>query len=258
MLGLEQIESFYPEKMKPFKKNILREYLQYKILEIIYGSEFGEKLVFMGGTAVRILHENTRFSEDLDFDNVGLSRVDFEVLAGIIQRKLGQEGYAVEIKNIFRSACTCIIKISDLLFDYGLTGHRAEKTLIKINAESQNANYQPEKVIINKFDVFLRINTVPVDILLAQKLSAVFGRKRAMGRDFYDVVFLLGKTKPNLDYLKLKLKIKDGADLKRRLLQKCDTLDFDKLAKDVEEFLFEPSDAKKVRYFCDYAEGISF
>lgn len=258
MLGLKQIEAFYPEKLKPFKQNILREYLQYKILEIIYSSEFEEKLVFMGGTAVRILHGNTRFSEDLDFDNVGLSHIEFDVLAETIRRTLGQEGYAVETKNIFRSAYTCIIKISDLLFDYGLTSHQAEKILIKINAEPQNANYQPEKVIINKFDVFLRINTVPAEILLAQKLSAVFGRKRAMGRDFYDVVFLLGKTKPNLDYLKLKLKVKDGADLKQRLLQKCDTLDFDKLAKDVEEFLFEPSDAKKVRYFCDYIEGISF
>ena len=68
MLDLKQVESFYPESLRPFKRNLLREYLQYKILEIIFGSEFGEKLVFMGGTATRIIHENTRFSEDLDFD----------------------------------------------------------------------------------------------------------------------------------------------------------------------------------------------
>ncbi len=43
--------------------------------------------------------------------------------------------------------------------------------------------------------------------------------------------------------------------MKRQLLAKCETLDFEKLARDVEEFLFDPSDAKKVRYFCDYIRG---
>jgi hypothetical protein len=38
MLDLHQIESFYPEHLRAFKKNILREYLQYKVLDIIYDS----------------------------------------------------------------------------------------------------------------------------------------------------------------------------------------------------------------------------
>src|SRR4030067_3765771 len=106
-------------------------------------------------------------------------------------------------------------------------------------------------MIINKFDVFLRINIVPLDILLAQKIYAIFKRKRAMGRDFYDAVFLFSMTKPNLDYLKLKLNIKDIADLKRKLLLKCKSLDFKRLAKDVEPFLFNPSESKKVLLFYD-------
>ncbi len=258
MLDLKQIESFYPESLKPFKKNILREYLQYKILETIFDSRLGEKLAFMGGTAIRIIYGNTRFSEDLDFDNLGLDSKEFEQLTKLIQRKLKLEGYAVEIKNIFRRAFTCHIKIQRILFDYGLTDHQAEKMLIKINAESQNFNYQPDKVILNKFDVFLRINAVPIDILLAQKIYAIFGRHRPMGRDFYDTVFLLGKTKPNLNYLKLKLKIKNGAHLKRLLLERCKKLDFKKLAQEVEQFLFVPADSKKVLYFCEYIKNTEF
>lgn len=72
MLELNQIESYYPEHLRVFKKNILREYLQYKILEIIYDSKFTVNLVFMGGTAIRIIHGGSRFSEDLDFDNINL------------------------------------------------------------------------------------------------------------------------------------------------------------------------------------------
>lgn len=258
MLDLKQIESFYKDNLRPFKRNILREYLQYKILEIIYDSPFGEKLVFMGGTASRIVHENTRFSEDLDFDNKCLIPKEFEQLAKLVQKRLEKEGYPVEISNIFRTAFTCNIKIPGLLFDYRLTGHRAEKIMIKINAEPQQFDYQLEKVILNKFDVFTRINVVPTDILLAQKVYAIFRRRRAMGRDFYDAVFLLGKTKPNLNYLKQKMKIENGADLKKRLLDKCKTLDFNKLAKDVEPFLFVPADSKKVLYFCEYIEKIEF
>ncbi len=255
MLDLAQIESFYPESLRPFKRNLLREYLQYKILEMIYDSEFGAKLVFMGGTAIRIVHANTRFSEDLDFDNLGLSPDEVEHLTRLIQRRLELEGYEVEIKNVFRKASTCEIKILDVLFAYGLSGHRQEKLLIKLNAEAQGFSYPPDKTILNKFDVFLRINVAPADILLAQKIYAAFNRRRPVGRDFYDIVYLTGKTVPNIDYLRSKLKIKDDTDLKRRLLERCGGLDFEVLAREVEPFLFVPADAKKVLGFCKYIEG---
>ena len=255
MLDIKQIESFYPEYLKPFKRNILREYLQYKILEIIFDSKFGEKLSFMGGTAARIIYQNTKFSEDLDFDNLGLEEKDFEHMAGLIQKRLKLEGYVTEIKNVFKGAYRSYIRIADVLFENGLSGHRQEKLLIQVDTEPQGFNYSPDKIILNKFDVFSRVYAVPSDILLSQKIYAIFKRKRAMGRDFYDAVFLLGKTKPNFDYLRLKLKIKDMANLKTRLLSKCRNLDFNHLAKDVEPFLFIPSDSKKILFFCDYIEN---
>ena len=111
---------------------------------------------------------------------------------------------------------------------------------------------------MNKFDVFLRINVVPVDILLAQKIYAIFRRKCPMGRDFYDTVFLLGKTKPNPDYLRSKMDIKDMIDLKDRLLLKCKDFDFNQLSKDIEQFLFVPSDSKKVLFFYEYIQNYEF
>ena len=77
MLDIKQIESFYPEYLRSFKRNVLQEYLQYKILEIVFDSKFGEKLSLMGGTAAHIIHGSTRFSEDLDFDNLGLTKKEF-------------------------------------------------------------------------------------------------------------------------------------------------------------------------------------
>jgi hypothetical protein len=76
-----------------------------------------------------------------------------------------------------------------------------------------------------------------------------------MGRDFYDTVFLFGKTEPNLDYLKLKLNIRNMDDLKKNLLLRCKGLNFKRLAKDVEPFLFTPRDSKKVLLFYDYIKS---
>lgn len=258
MLDIEQIESFYPEKLKSFKRNLLREYMQYKILEVIFDSKFGEKLSFMGGSAIRIVHSNTRFSEDLDFDNLGLREKEFEQMVKLIQKKLELEGYIVEIKNAFTGAYRSYIRIPNVLFDNGLSKHKKEKLLIQVDAEPQEFKYRQDKVIISKFDVFLQINVVPVGVLLAQKIYAIFKRKRAMGRDFYDAVFLSGKTKVNLNYLKSKLKINNTADLKRRLLLKCKKFDFNQLAQDTEPFLFTPSDAKKVLFFHDYVKNYEF
>lgn len=258
MLDVKQIESFYPESLRPFKKNLLREYLQYKILEVIFDSKFGGKLSFMGGTAIRIIHSNTRFSEDLDFDNLGLNKQDFNQLTELIQRKMKLQGYSVEIKNTFKGAYRAHIKISDILFETGLSRHEEEIMLIHLDTEPQGIDYKPDKVVINKFDVFLRINVVPVDILLAQKIYAIFKSKRPMGRDFYDVVFLSGKTKPDIDYLKLKLKINDKSEIKNKFLLKCRTLDFKQLSNDVEPFLFTPGDKKKVLFFSDYIKSYEF
>jgi len=258
MLDIEQIESFYPEYLRSFKRNLLREYLQYKILEIMFDSRFGGRLSFMGGTATRIIHSNTRFSEDLDFDNLGLEEKDFGQLVKLIQKTLQLEGYTVETKNVFKGAYRSYIRIPNILFESGLSGHKEEKLSIQVDAEPQGFNYQPDKIILNKFEVFLRINVVPADILLAQKIYAILKRKRPMGRDFYDAVFLFGKTIPNLDYLKLKSEISDWVDLKNRLLSRCRKFDFRQLAKEVEQFLFVPSDSKKVLFFCEYLQKYEF
>src|SRR3989344_9254684 len=50
------------------KRAILREYLQSKILSIIYQDRISVNLYFAGGTSLRLLRGMDRFSEDLDFD----------------------------------------------------------------------------------------------------------------------------------------------------------------------------------------------
>lgn len=256
MLNIKEIESYYPENLRAFKRSLMREYLQYKIMEIIFGSKQSECLSFLGGTAIRMLHGNKRFSEDLDFDNFGLKENEFENLATVIRKKLKMEGYNAEIKNVFKNAYHCYVRIPGLLFDSGLSDHKEEKILIQIDTEPQHFDYLSDNLIINKFDVFCRIQVTPPDILLSQKIVAIFNRKRKMGRDFYDTLFLFGKAMPDFDFLRQKIGVQDMAELKERLLSLCKALDFAALVRDVEPFLFSAIDAKKVLAFPDYINQI--
>jgi hypothetical protein len=79
-----------------------------------------------------------------------------------------------------------------------------------------------------------------------------------MGRDFFDIVYLSGKTKPNYPYLLAKTGIKDDKQLKTKLLEHCKNFDFKQLALDVEPFLFVPGDAKKVFLFQEFLEKSLF
>lgn len=126
MISLHNIEQFYPENLRGFKRNMLREYLQFKILEIIFNSRLAPKLSFIGGTALRIVHENTRFSEDLDFDNFNLDESDFIKLSKEIVSGLQMEGYSVEIRNVLKRAFRCYIRLPEILFDQNLSNLKSE------------------------------------------------------------------------------------------------------------------------------------
>lgn len=256
MLSLEEIRAFYPEGLHGFERFILREYLQYKILEIIFESSFGSKLCFLGGTCLRIVHNNQRFSEDLDFDNFDLSEQDFHDIAGIIEKELTREGYVVEIKNVLRGAFHCYIRFPNLLYESGLSGHRDEKILIQLDTEPQGFHFEPQLFILNKFDIFTNVLTTPVDILLAQKFYAVCNRKRPKGRDFFDITFLLAKTKPNYHYLGQKMAVTEPAGLRERILNVCQDIDFEEMVQDVRAFLFSAKDEKRIRLFMEYFKQV--
>jgi len=62
-------------------------------------------MAFLGGTALRIVHGSTRFSEDLDFDNFDLSDAEFIELGEIIKHDLEAEGLEVAIST--KTLCLC-------------------------------------------------------------------------------------------------------------------------------------------------------
>jgi predicted nucleotidyltransferase component of viral defense system len=252
MLNIREIEQQYPENLRPFGRNLLREYLQYKILEIIFASAFAPKLSFIGGTALRIVYDNTRFSEDLDFDNFGLTDAEFGQLAEIVRSELTAQGMTVQVDTVGKEAYRCRIRLPNILFANGLSPNEEEKILIQIDSLAHGFKYAPDKKILNKFDVFTEIFVTPADLLLAQKIWAIVNRKRAKGRDFFDVVYLLSFARPNYEYLQLKMGVGNANSLRAKLLEAVKPLDLKELARDVQPFLFNADDARKIELFSDF------
>lgn len=254
MISLEEIQKFYPENLHPRKQFLLREYLQYKILSFIFESPYASKFIFLGGSCLRIIHNNQRFSEDIDFDNLDLTEEDFEQVSQIIKTRLEREGYEVTMRNVFRGTYHCYIRFPALLYKTGISPHKEARVLIKLDTQAQNFEFTPNTPVLSKFDIYGAILSTPLDILLSQKFVAISGRKRPKGRDFYDIVFLLSRTQPNYDFLEKKLNITTPQALKAYTLKICENLDFMALAEEVEPFLFQEEDKKLVLLFKNYIE----
>lgn len=259
MISFDEIKSFFAEGIRrnpAHYEYILKEYLHYRMLDIIYSGKYASKLSFIGGTSLRILHQIQRFSEDLDFDCFDLSREEFMNLTEMVLDRLSQEGINVEADDKEKDkklvAFRRNIVFPGLLFDLGFTGHREKKLLIKIECESHNYEYKPEKPIIQKFNVFTQIFAPSPSILLSMKTGAVL--ERGKGRDFYDFIFLSGITEPDFGYLGEKFGILNHAQLYERILENCKTINFELKSRDFEKLVFDPTESKKVLFFKEYIQ----
>jgi predicted nucleotidyltransferase component of viral defense system len=257
MIRFEEIKSFFAEGLRKNPSHyeyMLKEYFHYRMLDMIFSGEYASKMSFIGGTNLRILHHIPRFSEDLDFDCFTLSREEFISLTDKVINRLGQEGIKVEAEDKEKDqklvAFRRNIVFPGFLYELGITGHLKKKLLIKIKCEPHNYEYEPEKPIIQKFNIFTQIFAPSPAILLSMKTGAVL--ERGKGRDFYDFIFLSGKTDPDFGYLDAKFDISNYSQLYDRILDSCQETDFKIKSRDFEKLVFDQAETKKVLFFREY------
>jgi predicted nucleotidyltransferase component of viral defense system len=256
MLDFQQIKNQYPKNLQRFERAILREYLQYKVLQAVFDSYHASKLTLLGGTALRIVYGNNRFSEDIDLDNFGLSWIEFEAVIQKVKRFMELEGFEVEIRNVAKGAYRCYLKLPALLYEQGLSPFQDEKILIQVDTTAQGYPYKPETILINKFDVFAEFRVTPLNILLSLKIYTAVNRKRPKGRDFFDITFLSGKTKPEMGFLSQKMGVETVESLRKEIFARTAAYDFKNLADDVSPFLINREDIKRVEKFREFWDQV--
>jgi len=241
------------EKSLEDKINRLREMLQLVCLKILYDKGHFSALTFTGGTALRLLYNLKRFSEDLDFFLTMKRNYDFGSIASDLNRGFSLNGLEMSLKTWrLSNVDNGTMNFPELLKNVGLS--RAADPDISIKLE---INLNPpeggeiERTLVNRI-FMLNIAHFSLSSLYATKLHACFFRKYVKGRDFYDLLWYLGKKiKP--DYLLLnnairqtesKFEALDEDNLKDFLLQKLEKVNFGDVKKDVERLLEDKNDLK--------------
>ena len=248
MLTLEQIKKYTIDIKPGLEKFALVEYLQCEVLDSLFRQKNSENISFIGGTAIRIVYGGSRFSEDLDFDNFGLSFTDFDKLISSTGKHLKDKGFEIETRLVQKGAYHCYLKFPKILYDLKLSPLVDQKILVKIDLNDQAAISKPEVFYLNRFGLNSEIKTNPVEIILAQKMIAAVERKTPKGRDFFDISFLYGFAQPDVDYIKAKQNISKEEFIKK-FLSEYKKLNFELLARDVTPFLLRPEQVERVTSF---------
>lgn len=260
MIDIEYIRSFFPPiiaSQSRFDRYMLKEYLQLQILDHLSTTSYINKISFIGGTNLRIVQGIDRFSEDLDFDCKDLSEEEFMTMTDSVVNYLRNNNIDVETRDKPNPRLTAFrrnLYFPQMLFNLGLTGHRDERLLLKIETQNQGVAYQPIVVNINKMGFFFSIQVPPLDVLCAMKFSAILSRQK--GRDFYDTIFLLSKTNPNMDFLHAKTGISTMEELKNAMKNRLLGIDLNEKKRDFVHLLFNESNAERILKFGEIINGM--
>lgn len=252
MLDLQNIRAFYPgfPESPDTDIQLYKEYLELMVLDYLSSHPLIGRLTFIGGTALRLLRQIDRFSEDLDFDCKNLSQEEFANLTDDVVRFLGRNGLPAVAKEKESDALTAFrrtIQFPQLLYDLGLSPYREKRFVLKIEAQDQGVDYPRELFTVNRDGFYFRIPSPSDATLYAMKLSTILHRGK--GRDFYDAMFLRSRSEPDMNYLSQREGITTPEELSHRMKQVCDRTDFKLKAQDFKYLLFRPENSSRILDF---------
>lgn len=230
-------------------RNLVREYLQARILESLQRAGAMVPLAFHGGTALRFLYAIPRFSEDLDFAlERSQSSYDLRAYLRAIQDEFQKEGYQVGVKlNDKKTVNSAFVRFSNLLYEFDLSAQRDEVMAVKIEVDTNPPAGAGLDTTLIRRHVTLRLQHHDRASLLAGKLRALFQRRYVKGRDLYDLMWYLSDPdwpEPNFTLLQNALRqtgwdgpIPDEKNWRNILCQRLRNIDWKKSVADVRPFL---------------------
>lgn len=174
-------------------RNVVREYLQARILGVLQRQGAMVPMAFHGGTALRFLYSSARYSEDLDFALEGPQELyDFRGYLHAIQSEFAVEGYEVSIRvSDQKTVNSAFVRFAGLLYELGLSAHRSEALAVKLEVDTNPpAGAGLETTVVRRY-VLLRFQHHDRASLLAGKLHAILQRPYVKGRDVYDLLWFL-------------------------------------------------------------------
>lgn len=225
-----------------YLRNLLKENLQFYVLNFIYNSKWGENLLLKGGSCLRMFFDLPRLSEDLDLDFIDeksfILRDFLTDLEKYFWQTLQYKDFTVKVsgrENILYLKFPILDKLG-----LAQSTERTKILFLRIDlAKAVGKEYKVELSLKSISDFSFLVKRYSLQDLFTGKITAIsqrtsLGEPRVKGRDYFDLVwFLEKKVKPNYKYLREITDFKDKAGLKRELKRKVKEVDLKILEQDL-------------------------
>ena len=183
MLSLKNLREF-TKKFQTIEKNIVREYIQHLFLSSLYKFPKAEKLLFKGGTALRVIYESPRFSEDLDFTGENIYRyglIDELFISALSE--IEKQGVKISFKEAKPTTGGYLGIIHYEIYNF------VEDMKFEISLRKSKKLTKEVVTIINDYVPHYTILHSSGREIIKEKIAALLDRKKP--RDYYDLYFFL-------------------------------------------------------------------
>ncbi len=208
MIAVQELEKLARQHQTSLSPNIVREYFQHVFLETLYQLPEAERMLFKGGTALRIIYGSPRFSEDLDFSLLGVSTAKTKpFVEGLFIKVLAEmERVGIDVEIGAKSDVTSGGYFGAATFKMP----EFQPVGVEINVSTRHGKNQRGEVdsIANDFVPLYTVVHLPQSELVDEKIFGAL-RERKKPRDFYDLYFMMRKGMLSLDQKKRLAKIKN-------------------------------------------------
>jgi len=212
--------------------SIMREYLQIVFLASLYESKSSQDVYFKGGTAIRLLLNSFRFSEDLDF-TTRFNSEDIEklVIKTVEKIKLTVPNISFKKLKIIHKSYSGSLQFKDEEY----------KSPVNIHIEfsyREKPLTQKESVLETLFPVspYPLIIHLSWEEIFAEKIRALM--TRAKGRDLFDTWYLMSKgIEIDLNLINKKMALYDRKITREDILNKVKNFNNEILESDLNKYL---------------------
>lgn len=187
MLNIKNLEKFTEQKQASIE-NVVREYCQHLFLSYLYQKPGSENILFKGGTALRIVFNSPRYSEDLDFTGINITQRQVEEIFLNVLSDLENNGIKVELEEGKTTSGGYLGIIKFHAYERTTTIH------IEVSLRKSKKTGITRTLIENDYIPAYTLVHLPQEEIIRGKLEALFDRKKP--RDFYDYFFLLSGNYP--------------------------------------------------------------
>lgn len=244
--SLKQIINKNLETEPLYLRNLLKEYLQYYVLNFIYNSRWGENFLLKGGSCLRMFFDLPRLSEDLDLDFLDQKMFILKAFLADLAKYFSSTLQYKDLEIKTSGKGNIIYLKFPILDKLGMdkTSNQTNTLFLRIDfAEAIGQRYKTEISLKSTWSFSFLVKRYSINDLMAGKLAAILQRTveekkiikpRVKGRDYFDLAWFLEKNiSPNLDYLKEITTIKNKKELRIKLKRKIKELDLEILRQDL-------------------------